>query len=49
VVKISEEAKRLQSEYHREWQKKNKDKVAEYMARYWEKKAAETKAKEGGK
>lgn len=28
-------------EYKREWRKQNKDKVREYQARYWAKKARE--------
>lgn len=38
---LSEEAKVLKRKYHREWQRKNKDKVKEYNERYWERKAEE--------
>ena len=31
----------LRKEYHREWRKNNKDKVAEYNRNYWMKKAKE--------
>ena len=31
-------------EYHRNWQRKNADKVKRYKERYWEKKAAEAAA-----
>ena len=31
----------LRRKYHREWRKKNKDKVAEYNRNYWMKKAKE--------
>lgn len=34
-------AAELRREYHREWRKKNKDKVAEYNRNYWMKKAKE--------
>lgn len=42
-IELSEEAKEMKRAYHREWQRKNKDKVAKYEARYWEKKARELK------
>lgn len=45
MKKLSEEAKRLRNEAHREWQRKNKDKVSDYMVRYWNKKAEEAKIK----
>jgi hypothetical protein len=48
-MKMSEEAKKLRREAQNEWRKKNKDKVKIYNVEYWEKKAAEAKAKEGGK
>ena len=34
-------AAELRRKYHREWRKKNKDKVAEYNRNYWMKKAEE--------
>lgn len=42
-MKLSDEARELKNKYHREWQRKNKDKVKEYAARHWEKKAEELK------
>lgn len=43
------DAKAARAEYYREWRKTHPDKVKEYMARYWEKKAtaAEQRKKEG--
>lgn len=43
---LSKEARELKRAYQREWQRKNKDKVALYKQRYWEKKARELKGKE---
>ena len=37
---IEELAKDARREYHREWCKKNKDKVRAINRRYWEKRAA---------
>ena len=37
---IEELARAARREYHKEWYKKNKDKVAAINRRYWEKKAA---------
>lgn len=48
-MKMSEEARKLMRESQKEWRRKHKDKVKEYNVTYWEKKAAEVKAKEGGK
>lgn len=36
---MSEEARKIQNAYMREWRKKNKDKVKEINKRYWEKKS----------
>lgn len=36
---MTEAAKEAKRAYHREWQRKNPDKVAIYNNRYWEKKA----------
>ena len=41
--KLSEEAKLKRNEYMKRYRAKNKDKIAEYNKRYWEKKAAEQK------
>ena len=41
---ISEAAKEARRAYQREWAKQNPDKVAEYQARFWEKKAEEKAA-----
>jgi hypothetical protein len=38
---MTEAAKAARNAYHRKWQHKNKDKVKQYQARYWENKAAE--------
>lgn len=40
-VELSKEAEEARRKYHREWQRANKDKVAKYNKRYWEKKARE--------
>ena len=44
--KLSEEAKKAQRDYQREWQRKNKDKVRGYIMNYWEKKAREVRESE---
>jgi len=38
---MSEAAKEAKRIKHREWQRKNKDKIKAYTERYWEKKARE--------
>lgn len=38
---ISGAANEARKAYKREWNRKNRDKVKEYQARYWEKKAQE--------
>lgn len=43
IVSLEEKAKMAQREYLREWRKNNKDKQKEYVRRYWEKKAQQTK------
>ena len=52
-IKMSAAALELQRRYKREWQRAHPDKQREYMARYWEKKAAqkaaEAKTAEEGK
>lgn len=45
---IEEIARKIRNETIREWRTKNKDKVKEANKRYWEKKAREYLAKEGG-
>lgn len=37
---MTEQAKAARRAYKREWQQKHPEKVKEYAARYWEKKAA---------
>lgn len=37
---MTEQAKAARRAYKKEWQRKNPEKVKEYVARYWEKKAA---------
>ena len=43
-IHMSAAALELQRRYKREWQRAHPDKTREYMARYWEKKAAEEAA-----
>ena len=38
---MSESAKAIKRERHREWQRANRDKVAQYQERYWERLARE--------
>ena len=38
--KMTEQAKEARRAYKREWNRKNRDKVAESQRRYWERKAA---------
>ena len=40
---LEKEAKRLEAQYHREWRKKNPDKVKATNKRYWLKKAQKLK------
>lgn len=37
---MTDQAKRARAEYHRRWQQANKDKIRQYHAAYWERKAA---------
>lgn len=39
---MTEQAKEARKAYKREWYRKNPDKIKEYQARYWERKAAES-------
>lgn len=41
---MNEAAKQARREYKRKWQRENPDKVKEYQARYWDKKAREAAA-----
>lgn len=43
---LDEKAKAARRAYHREWQKKNPDKVRAQQERYWRKKAAAAAAAE---
>lgn len=45
---LSEKARKMRNEYAKNWRANNKDKVAEYMRRYWQKKAEEAEKKERG-
>ena len=45
-LKMSEEAAKLNAAYQRQWRAANKDKVAKYNKRYWEKRVAKQKAAE---
>lgn len=47
MQEMTAEARALRSEYMRAWREKNPTKNAEYKKRYWEKKAAELKARKG--
>lgn len=40
MKELSEEAREARAKYMREWKLKNADKLREYTARYWERKAA---------
>lgn len=40
---LSEEAKEARRQYHREWQRKNKDRVRKYVMNYWERLARESR------
>lgn len=40
---LEDEAKKIQAQYHREWRKKNPDKVKAINKRYWLKKAQKLK------
>lgn len=44
MANMSEAAKEAKRAYHREWERKNKDRRAEYRAAYWERKAKEASA-----
>lgn len=37
----NDKARKLYNDYQREWRKKNKEKLKQYMKNYWEKKAKE--------
>lgn len=43
MEKLSDDARAKRNKYMREYRKKNKDKIAEYNRRYWERKAKEEK------
>jgi hypothetical protein len=36
---VDEKAKKKRNEYHREWRKKNAEKLKKYQESYWNKKA----------
>ena len=40
---ISSDAAKIRREYHQDWRKKNKERISQYNAQYWEKKALEKK------
>lgn len=42
---ISEEARKLQREYRKQWRQKNKEHIKNYNIEYWNRKAEEEKAK----
>lgn len=41
MMKLSAEAKAAKCAYQKAWARRNPDKVQQYMANYWERKAAE--------
>ena len=41
---MNEQAKEARRAYKREWNRRNRDKVRDAQARYWERKAAEAEA-----
>ena len=43
---MTEEAKEARRKYKRKWNKEHPDKVKEYQARYWQKKAEQAAAKD---
>ena len=45
-IKMDERARAARSAYQKAWRKKNQDKIREYAAKYWEKKAREMEAAE---
>ena len=45
---MTEEAKQAKRDYMREWRKRNKDRVANTQARYWQRKADQAKAAKEG-
>jgi hypothetical protein len=47
-MSYSDEARRAQNEYYRNWRKKNPDKVKAAQARYWQKKAEKAQDKGAG-
>lgn len=47
-LEVQEMARRERNKYHREWRKRNKDKVKDANARYWIRKAAKLMAEREG-
>ena len=45
-IKMDERAKAARRAYQNAWRRKNKDRLREYAARYWEKRAREMEAEE---
>ena len=41
---MTEQAKELRRQYKKEWNRKNKDRVRQHQAAYWERKAAAAEA-----
>lgn len=37
---LSKAAKEARNQYHREWRRSNRDRVAEHQKKYWERRAA---------
>lgn len=44
MCELTNEARAARAAYCREWRSKNKDRVADYNRRYWDKVAAQRKA-----
>ena len=42
----TDDIRNAKREYHREWRKKNPDRVAKIQERYWHRKAAEVRSQE---
>ena len=43
---MTKQAQELKKEYYRKWRAENKEKVAEYQRRHWERKALQQEAKQ---
>jgi hypothetical protein len=48
-LELSNDAVKVRREYHQNWRKNNKQRVKEYNAQYWERKALEKKLQKSGR